>query len=135
MLHKNGKQPYGVFLIGSHALVAAKIILAKQFAHLSALLDLLPALAQPGQIHLALAAHVVLLKLGDAHSCHIVRLGNHPDLGLLHKKTNIQRDFKRLAITMPTAPAVLMSPHNPGMRLERNACALWLLLASAFDQS
>ena len=50
--------------------------------HLPALLDLLPALAQPGQVHLALAAHVVLLKLGDPHACHIVGLGDDSDLSL-----------------------------------------------------
>ncbi len=55
-------------------------------AHLSALLDLLPTLAQPGQIHLALSAHIVLLKLGDPHSCHIVCLGDDSDLGLFHSR-------------------------------------------------
>ena len=56
-------------------------------AHLSALLDLLPALAQPGQIHLALAARVALLEFWDAHARHIICLSEYPDLGLLHSKT------------------------------------------------
>ena len=54
--------------------------------HLPALLDLLPALAQPGKVHLALTAHGVLLKLGDPHACHIVCLGYNSDLSLFSSR-------------------------------------------------
>lgn len=65
-------------------------------AHLSALLDLLPALAQAGQIHLALSRHGSLLKLGDAHARHIVRLGYDPHLGLLHSSACVRLQRKQL---------------------------------------
>ena len=54
--------------------------------YLPALLDLLPTLAQPGQVHLALTAHVVLFKLGDPHACHIVCLGYDSDLSLFRSR-------------------------------------------------
>ena len=86
------------------------------YAHLSALLDLLPALAQPGQIHLALAAHVVLLKFWDAHSSHIICLGNHPDLGLLHrnrrKGTTIAAYNMPSALTAPRLPQTSLAQHH-----------------------
>ena len=51
-------------------------------AHLAAVLDLLAALAKAGEVHLALTACVVLLKLRYLYTCHVVCLRIYPDKGL-----------------------------------------------------